>query len=1039
MQNSKTRSAATIILVGAAVSFHANAKMVFAQEEPPRIVEPTEPPSDEESQFCVLLGDVAPGRPRQQGTTLEDMLENPPNDEELTKAVLPRIRHDQSDDRTERYEAQSDAFGIVKGYLAVRREREAEFKASVWASMLELERQADRLRELQEQYVETREKIARHLLTTDDTGSARFSAFLEAALHQAGSELGSTGRHEWRLRVRHRHLERFSQLEQQAFQGLKSGSQSRLDYLRARAARLAAEISLHREQFPGTSPNWLEAHLTRVATLQERYNRLLAVEMYADPGVQTEYIAKAAVALARARAELELLRGDYAKALCYRRSAYVAGLRGDDAASASYETGSTTLGCLLGLKRDMHDARTDLFDLEQRYRGLDDGFMLFSDPDGQALPVPKQPVPKQPVLDQPEPSADWDDRRWGKPIADPPSDEKLTRQLLSVIRRGEPKDRAESRRFWAAIEAYLYASQESWAELEASLQASEWRPRDHSRQRAQFQGQYRRTCEEIDRRIPATGDVGSERFEMLIEATSDLAEAQLATTVRHEERLKICRDHLKRSTELKNQTIKGLQSGTHTEVDRLRAEAARLAAEIALHSQWQPDPRGQGLYLAQIEALQRTFNKTVVLRRIGAPGGETEKAAASAVALARARAELELARGDFAKAILFQRVVYVAGLKHVEAASAARDTGTLTLEDYLASERCKHEAWFTLFDIERRYGDPKLLGSADHSSGETNTPHRNDNVGGSREAPPTDAELTKAILRIGKVAHWSERNRVRDLLDTYLHDSAENAAELRASVLASIQRLERQGTRLETLKRLNRRTHEKLVRHLVATGDVGNPPFAASLDAASDLNEAKLAATVRHEDRLTILRDHLQQMKEVEKRASEGLESGRHTRVDHLRAVAARLAAEIVWCNEQYPGTLPRQLEAHLARVEALQIAYRKAVALRRVAMYDRPGWTLGVSTAAVALTRARAELELARGDYAKALLFQRAAYVASGQCAAAAYAAYESGTLALGDLLVHRQNLDDTRLTLLDLERRYGDPALIESIASPPVGHASP
>lgn len=289
--------------------------------------------------------------------------------------------------------------------------------------------------------------------------------------------------------------------------------------------------------------------------------------------------------------------------------------------------------------------------------------------------------------------------------------------------------------------------------------------------------------------------------------------------------------------------------------------------------------------------------------------------------------------------------------------------------------------------------------------------------------PPGDEELTEAVLSAIRAGTIGRRDW--DLVSAYLHDSPEKRTELKASVQASAKQLKQQAKRLGEVEDLHCRTRENIARQILTTDDVGNAHFTALLDAVSDHTQAELAGTIRHEERLGIRTRHLERSKKLERQASEGLKSGEYSQVDHLRATTARLAAEITLHGERYPDTLPRQLEAHLTRVEAMQITYLKVTALWEIGYPG--GEEEKVAISAVALARSRAKLELARGDFAKALCYQRAAYVAGERGVQATLAAYETGTITLDMLVGAIVGVTDTWLALLDLERRYGDPTLAD------------
>jgi len=64
-------------------------------------------------------------------------------------------------------------------------------------------------------------------------------------------------------------------------------------------------------------------------------------------------------------------------------------------------------------------------------------------------------------------------------------------------------------------------------------------------------------------------------------------------------------------------------------------------------------------------------------------------------------------------------------------------------------------------------------------------------------------------------------------------------------------------------------------------------------------------------------------------------------------------------------------------------------------------------------------------------LCYQRVACIAAQKAVDAVYAAYSVGTVPLDPAIRGKQHLFEIRLTLLDLERRYGDPTCPDSADS--------
>jgi hypothetical protein len=293
--------------------------------------------------------------------------------------------------------------------------------------------------------------------------------------------------------------------------------------------------------------------------------------------------------------------------------------------------------------------------------------------------------------------------------------------------------------------------------------------------------------------------------------------------------------------------------------------------------------------------------------------------------------------------------------------------------------------------------------------------------------PPNDEELAKVILPALK---GEEIDREAwDLVTIYLHVSPERWEQLKPSVELSVQQLAKQADSLEGLCEHLRVTREEILRKTLTTKDRGTDEFSALLDAAANFAQAEIALKVRHAERLELRGRHLERVRKLEQRAAEGAKSGTHTKVDQLRATAARISAEIALHSERYPEALPGRLDALITHLEAARVDYER-ILRKRIARVPG-GEQERLAVAATSLAVARAELESARGNHAKALFYQRVAWVAAQKAAGAVDAAYSAGTLRLDTVIRAKQHLFEIRLSLLDLERRYGDPTCPDSTDS--------
>ena len=196
--------------------------------------------------------------------------------------------------------------------------------------------------------------------------SAQLAATLAAQADLVQAELDVTRRHLERVKILERHLASMRDLEQRPVKAVADGSASPLDRLRARAARLEAEIRLHEERHPSTTPEQLELVHVRVSMGQEFFNRVYIGHRVTETTVRCCGVAKD---LAERRAELEFARGEYREALKYQRMARRAARQADEVSQKMVAMGmrGARLDFVFEAKDDLPAIELRLLDWEARY------------------------------------------------------------------------------------------------------------------------------------------------------------------------------------------------------------------------------------------------------------------------------------------------------------------------------------------------------------------------------------------------------------------------------------------------------------------------------------------------------------------------------------------------------------------------------------------------------------------------------------------------------------------------------------------------
>jgi len=253
----------------------------------------------------------------------------------------------------------------------------------------------------------------------------------------------------------------------------------------------------------------------------------------------------------------------------------------------------------------------------------------------------------------------------------------------------------------------LEADEAAQQELLASVQQSQHRLAALNDQLLDLRQQLRdvrRAIVEASRK----GDYGkSTRLVAMLGAQGDLVQAELDVTSRHVKRVRILQLHLASMRGIEESAVKALADARASELDRLRATAARLEAEIRLHLQEQPSATPEQLEVlhARVRAAQQLFNAIYAMCQARAPGGEFGTCCQTAKDLAERRAELEFARGKYDVALKYQRIARDAARQAAEAAQAAYRFGTVTPDTVSQAQTDLCATKMKLFQWETRYGE----------------------------------------------------------------------------------------------------------------------------------------------------------------------------------------------------------------------------------------------------------------------------------------------------------------------------------------------
>jgi len=180
-----------------------------------------------------------------------------------------------------------------------------------------------------------------------------------------------------------------------------------------------------------------------------------------------------------------------------------------------------------------------------------------------------------------------------------------------------------------------------------------------------------------------------------------------------------------------------------------------------------------------------------------------------------------------------------------------------------------------------------------------------------------------------------------------------------------------------------------------------------------------LAKTPRHEEHLETLQSHLSWAKGWESRAAKAAHAEPGSELDALRAKAAKLQAEIRLREGQHPATTPEELDALHDIVAAAQAAYDKCYRMFRA----HTGYALDALLAGQKCASARAELEMARGEHAAAIRYQRMACAVAGGQVDVAKAYWQAGKVTVDGLCEAQTKRATARLKLLQWESRYESP----------------
>ncbi|MBN2128041.1 MAG: hypothetical protein JW741_01030 [Sedimentisphaerales bacterium] len=241
------------------------------------------------------------------------------------------------------------------------------------------------------------------------------------------------------------------------------------------------------------------------------------------------------------------------------------------------------------------------------------------------------------------------------------------------------------------------------------------------------------------------------------------------------------------------------------------------------------------------------------------------------------------------------------------------------------------------------------------------------------------------------------------------------------SAVAAV-RLENEAAKLEAMQKAHLEAIQEREAALRSAGLRHNEGLAALMQAEQETLDARLALEPRIDRRRALRQKYLDRLqtreKEIDKRVASG--DGVYAPVDAFTCKAARIAAEIALHCESCSGVRPEEHEILENQVDILYQTYQRIKFLYEFG--SDGGDFAAMAVTGHALCRALADLELARGNHAKALAHSRDAARMAATSLRAVQVSYEHGDTTIRSVLEEQSRCLATKLRLLRLKRQVGE-----------------
>jgi hypothetical protein len=248
-----------------------------------------------------------------------------------------------------------------------REQYENRFKEDSVKASARLKEEADQLTALLSQRYDTLKKREAELKKSPNAIHSSLAFVLRAEEETLAAQLELHPKAERRIALRTQHVDRLRSREEKVARLFAAGDKrfSKADCLECKAARVAAEIALHREHCSGVSPE-------KAATLEELawmshdiFYQVYALYRAGGPGGESERCCQAGHNVCLAIAELELARGDRKKALAHLEDAACCADMACESVRAAYNVGTITLDQVLKMGAVRVDTKSRLLDLRR--------------------------------------------------------------------------------------------------------------------------------------------------------------------------------------------------------------------------------------------------------------------------------------------------------------------------------------------------------------------------------------------------------------------------------------------------------------------------------------------------------------------------------------------------------------------------------------------------------------------------------------------------------------------------------------------------